>query len=73
MLATGLGLQPEHATKTGVLEGLDVILVDDLDGRAIELLQDRAAMLENVQVPAIEPVAESTAATCTGWHLKKLT
>jgi len=74
VLATGLKASEiaRDQNDACVLEGLDVILVDDLDDQAITLLRDRAVILDNVQVPGIEPIAESAAATCTSWHLQKI-
>jgi subtilisin family serine protease len=54
-----------------VLEGLNVILADDLDDKTIALLRDRAEVLENVEIPGIEPVATESGA-CTDWHLSQI-
>jgi subtilisin family serine protease len=55
-----------------VLEGLNVILADDLDEKTIARLRDRAEVLENVEIPGIEPVATEADAGCTDWHLSKI-
>lgn len=58
-----------HAPR--VLEGLDIILMDDLDNVDIDRLGEHAIVKENIEVPGFEPIT-STSSLCSDWHLQKI-
>lgn len=55
-----------------VLAGAGVVLVDDPGAEILTRLNVDADIIENFEIPIVEPVMTQAVASCTPWHLGKV-